>query len=84
VSRGDGLVATRLRIDDEIRATGMVVPPAANCAGDFGLLVSPTDPPLCFLLSGLRAPEPGTVRVEGIVPADLVSPYRAVEIERID
>ena len=84
VRNGDGLVASRFRIDDEIRATGEVVAPA-GCVGDMGLLVSPTFPPLCFDLSGLGAPAVGsTVRVEGIVPADLMSPYRAVEIEPID
>ena len=85
VRNGDGLIASRFRIDDEIRATGEVVAPAIGCVGDMGLLVSPTFPPLCFDLSGLGAPAVGsTVRVEGIVPADLMSPYRAVEIERID
>ena len=85
VTNGDGLVASRFRIDDEIRATGEVVAPAMGCVGDMGLLVSLTFPPLCFDLSGLGAPAVGsTVRVEGIVPADLMSPYRAVEIEPID
>ena len=85
VRSGDGLVALRFRIDDEIRATGEVVAPAMGCLGDMGLLARPTFPPLCFDLSGLSAPAMGsTVRVEGIVPADLVSPYGAVEIEVID
>ena len=84
VSFGGGLVASELRIDDEIRATGEVVAPM-DCLGGMALLVREMVPPLCFDLSGLSPPAMGsTVRVEGIVPADLVSPYRSIEIERVD
>ncbi len=79
VDGGGGLVASELRIDDEIHATGMVVTPATGC--EMSLLVRGSVP-LCFALSpGLSAPAVGAeARIEGVV-VDLVSPYRAVHIQ---
>ncbi len=80
-SEGGVFVARKLRIDDEIHATGEVVG-AAGC--DFGLAVQGQE--LCFGLSpGMSAPAPGTtVRVEGLVPADFALPFVATEVEPSD
>ncbi len=77
-SEGGVLVAQRLRIDDEIRATGQVTAPP-GCG--FGLAVQFLE--LCFDLSpGLTAPVVGsTVRVEGSVPSDFTLPFVATRIE---
>jgi hypothetical protein len=81
-SEGGVLVARELRIEDEIRATGEVVPGALGC--DFGLAVQFEE--LCFGLSpGVTPPAPGsTVRVEGLVPSDFSLPFLATEIEPSD
>jgi hypothetical protein len=75
------LVAQKLRIDDEIRATG-VVADAPGC--DFGLAVQLVE--LCFGLSpGMTPPTTGsTVRVEGLVPGDFSLPFLATRIEPSD
>ena len=75
------LVAHKLRIDDEIRATG-VVADAPGC--DFGLAVQLVE--LCFGLSpGMTPPTAGsTVRVEGLVPGDFSLPFLATRIEPSD
>jgi hypothetical protein len=71
------LLAQRLRVDDEIRATGQVT---AGCGFGFGLQVEFLE--LCFELSpGLTPPTVGsTVRVEGTVPSAL-APFAATRIE---
>ena len=75
------LVAQKLRIDDEIRATG-VVADAPGC--EFGLAVQLVE--LCFELSpGMTPPTTGsTVRVEGLVPSDFSLPFLATRIEPSD
>ncbi len=79
---GGVLVARKLRIEDEIRASGDVVPGAAGC--DFGLAVRLEV--LCFALApGLEPPSPGSaVRVEGVVPGDFSLPFLATRIEGSD
>jgi hypothetical protein len=81
-SDGGVLIAQKLRIDDEIHASGDVVPGALGC--DFGLAVNGVE--LCFVLSpGLTPPAIGTaVRVEGATPSDLSLPFVATEIEPAD
>jgi len=81
-SEGGVLVARKLRIEDEIRATGEIVPGAPGC--DFGLAVRLEE--LCFGLSpGVTPPAPGsTVRVEGLVPSDFSLPFLASRIEPSD
>lgn len=80
-SDGGVLVAQKLRIDDEVRATG-VVADAPGC--DFGLAVQFVE--LCFGLSpGMTLPTVGsTVRVEGLVPGDFSLPFLATRIEPSD
>lgn len=81
-SEGGDLVASKLRIGDEIRATGEVVPGAPGC--DFGLVVQLQD--LCFGLSP-EVPPPAagtTVRVEGLVQSDFALPFLATRIEPSD
>jgi len=80
-SEGGVLVAQKLRIDDEIHATG-VVADAPGC--DFGLAVQLVE--LCFGLSpGMTPPTTGsTVRVEGLVPSDFSLPFLATRIEPSD
>lgn len=81
-SEGEALVASKLRIGDEIRATGEVVPGAPGC--DFGLVVELQN--LCFGLSP-EVPPPAagaTVRVEGLVPSDFALPFLATRIEPSD
>jgi hypothetical protein len=81
-SVGGALVAQKIRIDDEIRATGEVVAGAPGCV--FGLVVRLEE--LCFGLSpGVTPPLPGsTVRVEGLVPSDFSLPFLASQIEPSD
>lgn len=82
VASGSGVVASRIRIDDEIRASGAVVSPASGC--NISLAVR-DGVVLCFSAPGLEIPPVGSqVRIEGLVPVDLVSPYRAISIERTD
>jgi hypothetical protein len=80
-SEGGVLVAQKLRIDDEIHATG-VVADAPGC--DFGLAVQLVE--LCFGLSpGMTPPTTGsTVRVEGLVPGDFSLPFLATRVEPSD
>ena len=80
-SQGGVLVASKLRIQDEIRATGMAVA-AAGC--DFGLDVR--GEVLCFeLATGEGAPALGsTVRVEGLVPSDFSLPFLASRVRPSD
>lgn len=79
---GGVLVARKLRLQDEIRATGEVVPGAVGCA--FGLDVR--GDVLCFELSaGVTAPAlASTVRVEGFVPSDFSLPFVATRIKASD
>jgi hypothetical protein len=81
-SGGGDLLARELRIQDEIRATGEVVPAATGC--DFGLDVR--GEALCFeLASGVSAPTLGsTVRIEGLVPSDFSLPFIAKRVKPSD
>jgi len=81
-SEGGVLVARKLRIDDEIRASGDVVAGAPGC--DFGLSVRAEV--LCFALApGTEPPSAGSsVRVEGVVPGDFSAPFLATRIEGSD
>lgn len=68
---GDPLVATRVRIDDELKAQGRVSSAGADL---FVLQVNddPSAPTLTFrLLTGVALPASELVRIEANVPADL-------------
>lgn len=83
-SGGSPLIATRVRIDDELTATGVVSGPDA--AGVFTMIVNgdPVAPVIHFLLAGgASAPGAGMVRIEARVPANLTPTivYEAFEVE---